>query len=122
MLSYAHLLYGATMTAIAEVAVLLAVPRWRRPGLVAVSGVVGFLAPFGWQLVLKITHANEFYTDLPLAAFPVSWQDTGSGVITFGLRALVLSYGPLRRAPARSAADLALATGVVALLVDVYLY
>ena len=43
-------------------------------------------------------------------------------MITFGIRAFVLSYGPMRNDKAREVANLALATGLVAFLVDVYLY
>jgi len=61
--TYGYLLYGATLTAIAETVLMLAVPRWRRPGLVITTAAIGFLAPFCWQVVLKITHSDEFYTD-----------------------------------------------------------
>src|SRR5215218_156240 len=69
----------------------------------------------------QVTHSREFFTDLPIRVIPISWQDTGSGVITFGIRAFVLSYGPMRNDKARDVANLALATGLVAFLVDVYL-
>ena len=122
MLSYGHLLYGATLTAVAEAGLMLAVPRWRKAGLIATTAAIGFLAPFGWQVVLKATHSYEFYTDLPFPPVPISWQDTGSGVVTYAIRTLVLSYGPMRAQPARSVSNLALATGAVALVVDIYLY
>lgn len=122
MISWGRILYGAGLSALLEALLMLLVPRWRRPILIATTAVVGFLAPFGWQAVLKITHSREFYTDLPIRAIPISWQDTGSGVFTFGLRVLVLSYGPMRTSTARSVANLALATGLIAFAVDVYLY
>jgi hypothetical protein len=43
-------------------------------------------------------------------------------VATLALVSLALAYGPMRRQPAPAVASLALAAGVVALLVDVYLY
>ncbi|WP_405880671.1 DUF1259 domain-containing protein [Streptomyces sp. NBC_01136] len=55
VLTYGHLLYGATLTAIAEAALMLLVPRRRRPGLIATTAAIGFLAPFGRQVVLKVT-------------------------------------------------------------------
>ena len=122
MISWGRILYGAGLSALLEALLMLLVPRWRRPILIATTAVVGFLAPFGWQAVLKITHSREFYTDLPIRAIPISWQDTGSGAFTFGLRVLVLSYGPMRTSTARSVANLALATGLIAFAVDVYLY
>jgi hypothetical protein len=80
------------------------------------------LAVPGRQAVLHVTHAREFFTDLPFGPFPVSGQDTGSGGTTLAVTALAFAYGPLRRHPAPVAATLAAATGAVALLVDVYLY
>ena len=122
MISWSQILYGVALTAVGEAVLTVVVPRWRRPALVgaAIGGAV--LAVLGWQAVLHLTHAREFFTDLPFRPFPVSWQDTGSGVTTLAVTALVFSYGPLRRHPAPAAATLAAATGAVALLVDVYLY
>ncbi|MET7520121.1 hypothetical protein ABZS88_43570 [Streptomyces sp. NPDC005480] len=73
-------------------------------------------------MVLKATHSWEFCTDLPFRPFPISWQDAGSGVVTHAIRTLVLSYGPMRAQAAGAVSNLALVTGAVALLVDIYLY
>ena len=101
---------------------MLIVPPWRKPWLIVTSMLVGFAGPFGWQAVLKITESYRFYTDLPLTWFPISYQDVGSGVATYALRTLTLSYGPMRHALARDVSTLALATGSIALLVDIYYY
>jgi len=97
VLGYGDILYGVGLTAVAEAVLALVVPRWRRPVLVVTAAAVGFLGPLVWQLVLRATHAGEFFADLPFRPFPVSWQDAGSGVAAFALGALVLAYGPMRR-------------------------
>ncbi len=123
MLSWGHLAYGAALSAFVEVLVMLALPRWRRrPWLIVTAALIGFAGPFGWQAVLKVTESYRFYTDLPVSFFPISYQDTGSGVVTFAIRSLTLAYGPMRSALARDVATLSLATGGAALLVDIYLY
>ena len=122
MLSNGDILYGVGLTAAAEILLAVVVPRWRRSLLVLTAAAVGFLAPLAWQLVLRATHAREFFTDLPFPPFPVSWQDTGSGVAALALGAVVLAYGPMRRDTPRAVATAALAIGAVALVVDVYLY
>ncbi|HLM06504.1 MAG TPA: hypothetical protein VK402_15095 [Blastococcus sp.] len=122
MLSTGDILYGVGLTAAAEAVLAVVVPRWRRPLLVATAAAVGFLAPLAWQLVLRATHAREFFTDLPFRPFPVSWQDTGSGVAALALGAVVLAYGPMRRDTPAAVATMALALGVVAVVVDVYFY
>jgi hypothetical protein len=122
VLTNSHILYGLALTAVFEVILTLAVPRWRRPELIVTTTVVTVLAVLGWQCVLRATHASQFFTDLPFRPFPVSWQDTGSGVATLAFTGPVLAYGPLRRRAATDVATLSLAAGVVALLVDIYLY
>ena len=122
MLPYAHILYGVALTAVGVAVLTVLVPRWRRLPLVLTAVVVTSLAVLAWQFVLRATHASQFFTDLPFRLFPISWQDTGSGVAAFALTALVLAYGPMRKQPAREVANLALAAGAAALLVDVYLY
>lgn len=122
MLSWGHLAYGAGLSALLEILVMLAVPRWRRPVLILTSAAIGFAGPFGWQAVLKITESYRFYTDLPVPFFPISYQDAGSGIVTFAIRSLTLAYGPMRTSLAREVATLSLVTGAVALLVDIYLY
>ena len=72
--------------------------------------------------MLRATHAGEFFTDAPIAVFPASWQDTGSGVTTVALASLVLGLGLLRSRPAHEATRIALVAGAAAFLVDVYLY
>jgi hypothetical protein len=122
MLSYAHILYGLALTVLGEAVLTLAVPRWRRVGVVLTTVVSAFLAVLAWQLVLRATHASQFFTDLPFRPFPISWQDTGSGVVTVALSTVALAYGAMRRQYAPQVANLALAAGAVALLVDIYLY
>jgi hypothetical protein len=122
VLSNAHIGYGLALTALFEVLLTAAAPRWRRPALIATTTVVTVLAVLGWQVVLRATHAAQFFTDLPFRPFPISWQDTGSGVTTLAFTGLALAYGPMRQYAAPAAANLALAAGAVALLVDIYLY
>jgi hypothetical protein len=122
MLSNAHIAYGLGVTAVFEVILTVVVPRWRRLSLIVATTVVTVLAVLGWQYVLRATHASLFFTDLPFRLFPISWQDAGSGVVTLAFTGLALAYGPMRRQSAPAAAGLAVAAGVVALLVDVYVY
>ena len=122
MLTDGRILYGVTVTAIGLAGLTLVVPRWRRLGLFLTAAVGASVAVLSWQFVLRATHASQFFTDLPFRPFPVSWQDTGSGVVAFAVTALLLAYGPMRKQPAPEAASLALAAGAVALLVDIYLY
>ena len=64
---------------------------------------------------------TAFFVDIPFKPFPVSWQDTGSGVFTLATASLFLGLA-LRRETAGRVLGLALTAAVVAFLVDIYLY
>ena len=81
-----------------------------------------FAAPAAWNAVLRAAHGDQFFTDLPVRVFPISWQDIGSGVFTLAALTLVLGLGPLRAEPGRRLAFVAGLGGLAALLVDIYLY
>jgi hypothetical protein len=87
--------------------------------VMAVSAAGGSIA---WNVILRATHAEEFFTDAPIAVFPASWQDFGSGVFTLATASVLLGLGPLRNTMARRVTTLALLAGAGAFLVDIYLY
>jgi hypothetical protein len=65
---------------------------------------------------------GDFFVDAPGVVFPVSFEDTGSGVFATAIGALLLGFGPLRAASGLRVALGALVCGGAALLVDIYLY
>ena len=122
MLSWGVIGYGAALSAVlsAVLAVVIAV-RERRPWvLVSVAGAL--LGAVAWNAILRATRADQFFHDAPIPLFPVSWQDTGSGVLSVAVAAVLLGFGAMRADPARRLAVLAVLAGLAALLVDVYLY
>ena len=122
MIEWTDILYGAALSAILAAVVTALVANERRGLLALMAGISALVAPFLWNSILHATHANEFFTDAPLKAFPASWQDTGSGVFTLALAALLFGFGPLAFDPARRAVAFALVAGLSAFIVDVYLY
>lgn len=122
VLAWSIVAYGAALSAVVAVILVAVAVRPRRPVVIAVAGLAAAVGPAAWNAILNTVHAPEFFTDAPLVAFPISWQDTGSGVFTVALAVLVLGLGPLSTAPGRQVALTALLAGVGALLVDIYLY
>jgi peptidoglycan/LPS O-acetylase OafA/YrhL len=55
---------------VGEAVLTVAVRRWRRPALVGTAVVAA--AVLGWQAVLHLTHAREFFTGLLFGPFPFS--------------------------------------------------
>jgi hypothetical protein len=122
VLQWSIVVYGAALSAVMAVVLVAVAVRPRRPVVIAAVGLAAAVGPAAWNAILNTVHAPEFFTDAPIVVFPISWQDTGSGVFTLALAALVLGLGPLGAAPGRQVAVTALLAGVGALLVDIYLY
>ena len=121
MISWGTILYGAALSAVFAAVALVVALRERRPTMLLPAVLVAFAAPIGWNAILHATHAGTFFTDAPIALFPISWQDTGSGVFTLAAGSVVL--GTLhRQAPAGRVLTVAGLAGAVAFLVDIYLY
>ncbi|OMC42976.1 hypothetical protein [Mycobacterium sp. IS-1264] len=122
MLSWAVIGYGAALSAVAAAILLALVGRERRVSVLVCAAVSALLGPVAWNAILHSTHAGQFFHDAPIPVFPISWQDTGSGVFTVAVAALLLGFGPLRTDAARRLAGVATLAGLGALLVDIYLY
>jgi hypothetical protein len=120
VIGWGSILYGATLSAVFTVGALAGL-RERRTIVIATAGFSALVAPIGWNAILRATHADEFFTDLPVAAFPASWQDFGSGVFTVALASLSLGV-VLRSRAAGESARVAIVAGLAAFLVDIYLY
>jgi hypothetical protein len=113
--------YGAILSGLAAVVGVRFVLRERRPGVLVTAAVGALLGPLAWNAILHHT-GGRFFVDAPVVVFPISLQDTGSGVFATALSALLLGFGPLRAATGRRLALTTTACGLVALLVDIYLY
>ncbi|MFF3518670.1 hypothetical protein [Streptomyces sp. NPDC002573] len=97
-------------------------PRRRRRTVIATGALAAALGPLAWNAILRAVHGDQFFTDAPVIVFPVSWQDTGSGVFTLAAAALGYGLGPLAAQPTRTSVRYALLAAVAAPLVDIYLY
>ncbi len=121
MLAWTTIAYGAALSALLAVVFTLAV-RVRGPAVLLAVAVGTLAGPIAWNAILRATMADQFFVDAPIPVFPVSWQDTGSGVFTLAALALTLGLGPLRTGTGGRVARLAALGALAALLVDTYLY
>ena len=119
MISWQTIFYGAAISALAAVLLVFLAARERRWTTLALVAASAALGPIAWNAVLHRVDANDFFVDLDVAVFPVSWQDCGSGVWTLALASVLLG---LEGGGARRATFIAVLTGVAAWLVDIYLY
>ena len=123
MISWSHIFYGATLTAVIGAAVLVLLRRERRPSVLIPAVAAAFVGPLAWNAILHraVAPPNGFFRDIPFKPFPISWQDTGSGVFTLAAGSLLLGLSRPRDT-AGYILGLALTIALVAMLIDVYLY
>jgi hypothetical protein len=122
MLSWGVIGYGAALSALAAAVLVGLGARERRIVVLAGAALSALLGAAAWNAILHATQADQFFHDAPIRLFPISWQDTGSGVFTIAVATVLLGLGPAHAEPARRLAVLAILAGLGALLVDIYLY
>ena len=122
MIEWPQIAYGAVLSALAAAAALALVGRPRRLSVIGAGAAAAALGPLVWNAILLAVNGREFFVDAPISVFPVSWQDTGSGVFALAAALLLLGFGPLASQPSRRSAAYATVVALAALLVDVYLY
>ena len=123
MIDWPQIFYGAALTAVIVAVVFATVLRERARHVLGPAVVAAFLGPLTWNAILHraATDADAFFVDIPFKPFPVSWQDTGSGVFAFAVASLALGAS-LHRDRAGRVLRLALVVSAVAFIVDIYLY
>jgi hypothetical protein len=119
--TWGAVIWGVLASAVVAVAAIALLHRERRPGVLAAVAAAAALGPLAWDLILRHT-GGDFFVDAPGVVFPVSFEDTGSGVFATAFGVLLLGFGPLRRATGRHVALTSLVCGLAALVVDIYLY
>lgn len=121
MPGWGALAWGVCASAVVAAVAVRLVLRERRTTVVVVSAAAAMLGALSWNLILRHT-GGDFFVDAPGVVFPISFQDTGSGVFATALAGLALGFGPLRADSGRRVALTTLVCGLSALLVDIYLY
>jgi hypothetical protein len=121
MIGWGVALYGAVVSGLGA-ALLAFLARERSVPVLAAVAVAALLGPLAWNAILITVNGTQFFVDAPIAIFPVSWQDTGSGVFAVAAAAPIVGFSLAPGATARRLAALTLLAGLAALLVDVYLY
>lgn len=121
MLSWSTILYGACLSALGAIGLLLLINE-RRVAVVVLAAAAAAAGALAWNAILKDAGGGGFFIDASIAVFPVSWQDTGSAVFALAPGSTLLALGPLRSSAARQLITRALLAAAAALVVDVYLY
>ena len=111
--------FGSVVGPVVGLAVLWAVRERDARSLVATAlGVCG--GTWLWNTMLNVRHAGVIDGDVPFRPFPISWQDTGTGVFAFAFAALVLLATTGRTRPGARTLKIAGIAALAALVMDIY--
>ena len=119
VLPWSHILFGSLIgPAIGVVALMLLSERQPRTLLTVAAGVC--CGTWIWNTMLNVRQAGVIDVDIPFKPFPISWQDTGTGVFAFAAATLLLVATVHRNEPGRRTLKIAGIAALAALIMDIY--
>ena len=119
VLPWSHILYGSLIGPLVGVVALIVLGERRPITLVTVAaGICG--GTWIWNTMLNVRHADVIDVDIPFKPFPISWQDTGTGVFAFATATLVLLATVHRNEPGHRTLKVAGVAALAALIMDIY--
>ena len=113
-----EILWTGAVAACIVALVFAAVPATRTPARIGVAAAGTFLGWLAWNFTLHVTHAQGMDTDAPVIA--LSWQDAGSGILTFVFVVLLLGLWLDRSFAASKVVAMAALAGVTAAVFDIF--
>ena len=119
VLPWSRVVFGSLVGPLVGLIVLgaLGERRVRTLGVVAVGTCGG---TWLWNAMLNVRHAGVIDGDIPFRPFPISWQDTGTGVFSFAFAAALLLATTHRDQPGRRTLKIAGIAAAAAFVMDVY--
>lgn len=119
VLPWGRVLFGSVVGPLVAVAALW-LAKERRPSTLLITAAGVCSGTWLWNAMLNIRHANVIDGDIPFTPFPISWQDTGTGVFAFAFAAAALLATVNRNQPGHRTLKVAGIAGVAALVMDIY--
>jgi hypothetical protein len=119
VLPWSRVLFGSVVGSVVGVA-LLWLAKERRPPTLLVTAAAVCGGTWLWNAMLNIRHANVIDGDIPFTPFPISWQDTGTGVFAFAFAAAALLATVNRNEPGHRTLKIAAIAAAAALVMDIY--
>ena len=121
VLPWSHIVGGSIAGVIVGLVVLFAIGE-RQPRTLAVTAVGVMAGTWLWNAMLNIRHAAVIDGDIPFTPFPISWQDTGTGVFVFAFAAVLLLATVMRAEPGIRTLKVAGIAAAAACVVDIYFW
>ena len=119
MLPWSSVLFGSLVGPLIGLAVLWLIRERHRLTLLT-AGLGVFSGTWLWNLMLNIRDAGVIDGDIAFKPFPISWQDTGTGIFSFAATTALLLATIHRNEPGHRTLKIAGITALAALVMDVY--
>lgn len=119
VLPWSHVLFGSLVGPVVGIAALWVFRERHHPTL-AISAVAVFTGTWLWNGMLNVRHATMIDGDIPFKPFPISWQDTGTGIFALAFATAALLATVHRHEPGHRTLKIAGIAAVAALLMDIY--
>jgi hypothetical protein len=71
MITWGEMVYGAALSAVLAVFVVVVVARQRRWLVIVAVAAGAFAGPVAWNAILHRTGAHQFFVDAPIRVFPI---------------------------------------------------
>jgi hypothetical protein len=121
VLPWGRVVFGSLVGPLVGVAVLW-VARERRVSTLLITAASVCGGTWLWNAMLNIRHATTIDGDIPFQLFPISWQDTGTGVFAFACATAALLATISRSEPGHRTLKIAGIAAAAALVMDVYIW
>ncbi len=119
VLPWGRVLFGSLIGPLVGVAALW-LAKERQPSTLLITAAGVCTGTWLWNAMLNIRRANVIDGDIPFTPFPISWQDTGTGVFAFAFAAGALLATVNRNQPGHRTIKLAGIAAAAALVMDIY--
>jgi Family of unknown function (DUF6518) len=119
VLPWSHIVVGSLVGPLVGVAALWVLRERDRQTLVVVAVAV-CAGTWLWNAMLNVRHATVIDGDIPFKPFPISWQDTGTGIFAFAFATFALLATVHRSTPGHRTLKVAGIAAAAAFLIDVY--
>ncbi len=111
--------FGALIGPALGIAIAWLIGERERSSL-AMAAIGVFSGTWLWNFMLNIRHAGVIDGDIAFKPFPISWQDTGTGIFSFAFAAAFLLATTCRNQPGHRSLKIAGITATAALIMDIY--
>ena len=121
VLPWSHIAGGSIAGTVIGLVILFAIGERDTTTLAATAAGV-MAGTWLWNAMLNIRHATVIDGDIPFKPFPISWQDTGTGIFAFAFTTAALLATTMRTAHGLRTLKTAGIAAATTCIIDIYFW